>query len=139
MADEREAAAQVQFEDMLRPVSPTPAPVAPRRFTRPTAGKAPVRLTDDSTYTGIQPIPDAEANLTIANALASADASKWQQATQRELDQLERYGVYEWIDEVPAGAKVVDTKWVLREKEEKLPEDPKRYKARLHPAAWNRL
>jgi len=33
--------------------------------------------------------------------------------------------------EVPAGAKGIDTKWVLREKEERSAEDPKRYKARL--------
>ena len=142
MADEREAAAQLQFEDMSRSVSPSPAPApaapvaaapaAPRRSTRSTAGIPPVRLTDDPAYTGIQTTtPDAEANLTLAEALASPDASKWQQATQRELDQLERYGVYEWVDAVPAGAKVVDTKWVLREKEEKSPEDPKRYKVRL--------
>ena len=114
MADEQEAAAQLQFDDMSRPVFPLPtpaasvaaAPLASRQSTRSTAGKPPVRLTDDPAYTGIQPA-DAEAHLTIAEALASPDASKWQQATQRELDQLERYGVYEWVDAVPAGAKVV--------------------------------
>ena len=142
MADEREAAAQLQFEDMSRSVSlsPAPAPAAPvpaapagpRRSTRSTAGIPPVRLTDDPAYTGIQPTtPDAEANLTIAEALASPETAKWQQAMQRELEQLQRYSVYEWVDEVPAGAKVVDTKWVLREKEEKSSEDPKRYKVRL--------
>ena len=82
MADEREAAAQLQFEDMFRPMSPSPAPVAsvaaapPRRSTRSTASKPPVRLTDDPVYTGIQPT-DAEANLTIAEALASPETAKW--------------------------------------------------------------
>jgi len=32
---------------------------------------------------------------------------------------LEKYDVYEWVDEVPVGAKVIDTKWVLKEKREK--------------------
>ena len=44
------------------------------------------------------------------------------------MNQLER-----WADQVPARAKLIHTRaqWVLREKLEKLPEDPKRYKARL--------
>ena len=42
---------------------------------------------------------------------------------------MECYGVYEWVDEVPAGAKVIDTKWVLREKEER-PADKARLTAR---------
>ena len=142
MADEREAAAQLQFEDMSRSVSPSLAlapaapmaavPAAPQRSTRSTAGIPPVRLTEDPAYTGIQlTTPDAEPNLTIAEALASPDAFQWQQAIQREPDQLERYEVYECVNEVPAGAKVIDTKWVLRKKEEKSLEDLKRYKARL--------
>jgi len=43
----------------------------------------------------------------------------------------DKYGVYKWIDMVPAGGKTIDTKWVVREKEEKAVSDPKRYKARL--------
>ena len=35
------------------------------------------------------------------------------------------------MDEVPVGAKIVDTKSVLRVKEQKSPEDPKPDKARL--------
>jgi len=31
-------------------------------------------------------------------------------ATQRELAMLEKYDVYEWVDKVPVGAKVIDTK-----------------------------
>ena len=85
MADEREAAAQLQFKGMSRSVSPSPAPApiapvaaasaAPRRSTRSTAGIPPVRLTDDPAYTGIQPA-DAEVNLTIAEALASPETAK---------------------------------------------------------------
>ena len=33
---------------------------------------------------------------------------------------LEKYDVYEWVDEVPVGAKVIDTKWVQRKKEKKM-------------------
>ena len=32
---------------------------------------------------------------------------------------------------MPEGKRVVDTKWVLKEKEEKDPQDPKRFTARL--------
>jgi len=41
---------------------------------------------------------------------------------------LKKYQVYEWVDEVSAGGKVIDTKWVVREKEEKAHSNPKRYK-----------
>jgi len=44
---------------------------------------------------------------------------------------LEKYDVYEWVDEVLVGAKVIDTKWVLKEKREKDANDPKRFKTRL--------
>jgi len=44
---------------------------------------------------------------------------------------LEKYDVYEWVDEVPVGAKVIDTKWMLKEKREKDANDPKRFTARL--------
>lgn len=35
------------------------------------------------------------------------------------------------MDYVPEGKRVVDTKWVLKEKKEKDKNDPKRFKARL--------
>jgi len=50
---------------------------------------------------------------------------------KRKLAQLKNYGIYEWVDHVPEGKRVINTKWVLREKEEKTLEDPKRFKARL--------
>jgi len=44
----------------------------------------------------------------------------------RELAQLQKYGVYERVDNVPPNGKVIDTKWVVREKEEKpVSEKPK--------------
>jgi len=38
---------------------------------------------------------------------------------------------YEWVDEVLEGGKVIDTGWVVKEKENKLADDPKKFKARL--------
>lgn len=74
---------------------------------------------------------DHKAHLTMSEALAGRDLQLWEKARDREIAQLEKYGVIEWIDTVPAGKKIVDTKWVLREKEEKAITDEKRYKARL--------
>ena len=53
-----------------------------------------------------------------ALALPQPQADKWAAARDREIAQLEKYGVFEWIDEVPAGKKAIDTKWVLKKKEE---------------------
>ena len=44
---------------------------------------------------------------------------------------LEKYDVYEWVDEMLVGAKVIDTKWVLKQKREKDANDPKHFEARL--------
>ena len=67
----------------------------------------------------------------MTQALGTRQSAKWEMGRRRELEQLERYGVYEWVDNVPEGKRVIDTKWVLKEKEEKDPADPGRYKARL--------
>jgi len=32
---------------------------------------------------------------------------------------LDKYQVYKWVNKVPAGGKTIDTKWVVRKKEEK--------------------
>ena len=124
MREAKEAEEQLQFEaTQTRPTTPD----APSRSTRITAGKPALKLSDDPAYTGLT----LEVNLTIAEALESPEASDWRKAMSRELAQLEKYGVYEWVDNVPAGAKIVDTKWVVRIKEEKPLHDPKRFKARL--------
>jgi len=47
-----------------------------------------------------------ENHLTITQALASLQTPQWQQAMNRELALLEKYQVYEWVNEVPAGRKV---------------------------------
>ena len=96
-----------------------------RRSQRSTAGKAPVRLENDPRYTG------AESHLTIDQALSSPKAHLWEEAMHWELTLLDKYQVYKWVYKVPAGGKIIDTKWVMREKEEKALSDPKRYKARL--------
>ena len=105
--------------DPSPPPAPAPSPAPLRRTSRTTAGKAAVRLGSEDSY------------LTIQQALVSDDRDKWQIAAQRELAMLEKYDVYEWVDEVPVGAKVIDTKWVLKEKREKDANDPKRFNARL--------
>jgi len=81
---------------------------------RTTAGKAPIRLAQDPKYTQggsrINPTPPNESHKTITQTLESSTAAKWQAAMQRELGLLAKYGVYEVIDTVPPGAKVIDTK-----------------------------
>ena len=74
-----------------------------------------------------QPEDAQQAFLTMTEALALAplQADKWAAARDREIAQLEKYGVFEWVDEVPAGKKAIDTKWVLKEKEERHWNDPK--------------
>ena len=54
----------------------------------------------------------------MTQALSSPQADKWQAAKDRELGQLDQYGVYEWVDHVPERKRVIDTKWVLKEKED---------------------
>jgi len=95
--------------DPLPPLEHTqnPSPPPLRRTTHTTTGKAPVKLGSE------------ESHLTIQQALVSDDRDKWQIAAQRELAMLEKQDVYEWADEVPVGAKVINTKWVLKEKREK--------------------
>jgi len=53
-----------------------------------------------------------------------------QAATERELALLGKYDVYE--------SKVIDTKWVLKGKEEKAPDDPRHFKARLTARGFTR-
>jgi len=107
----------------------TPSPplltATSQRPKRSTAGKPALRIENDPKYTG------HEAHLSISQALASEKAPQWEAAMRRELAMLEKYQVYEWVDKVPYSAKTVDTKWVVKEKEEKAVSDPKRYKARL--------
>ena len=61
----------------------------------------------------------------MTEELESAEADKWEAARDREIPQLEKYSVFECVDEVPAGKKAIDTKWVLKEKEERHWNDPK--------------
>ena len=117
-------AAEVPASVTHEPVPEKQQYVELRRSQRSTAGKASIRLGEDPRYTG-------ETYLTIAQALESTKSHLWKEAMQRELALLDKYGVYKWIDAVPAGGKIIDTKWVVREKEEKAVSDPKRYKARL--------
>jgi hypothetical protein len=51
-----------------------------------------------------------------SEAIASADAKGWQEAVDKEYDQLARKGVFEEIDELPNGKKAVGSKVVLQEK-----------------------
>lgn len=69
--------------------------------------------------------------MSLTEALAGVDGDMWAKARDREIAQLEKYGVIEWVDQVPEGKKIVDTKWVLLEKEERPKENKKQYKARL--------
>ena len=78
-----------------------------------------------------QPEDAQQAFLTMTEALALPQADNWAAARDREIAQLEKYGVFEWVDEVPAGKKAIDTKWVLKEKEERHQDDPKRFKVCL--------
>lgn len=88
-----------------------------------------IPLDEDPKYTQGGSQQQEEAHLTMTEALGGDKAEMWSKAKNREIAQLERYGVIEWVDQVPAGKKIVDTKWVLLEKLERT--DDKRYKARL--------
>jgi hypothetical protein len=71
-----------------------------------------------------------EATPTVDQALSGPQSHQWRSAMQAELDQLNKYGVYKILDELPEGKTTVDTKWVLREKRDSQGEIIK-YKARL--------
>jgi hypothetical protein len=71
-----------------------------------------------------------EASPTIEDALAGPQSVHWKAAIKAELEQLQKYGVYGIVDEIPDGHKPVDTKWVLREKRDSKGEILK-YKPRL--------
>lgn len=68
-----------------------------------------------------------EVHLTLTEALNSKDTEMWAKAKDREIDQLEQYVVFEWVDRVPKGQKVIDIKWVRKEKEERNDEKRFRY------------
>jgi hypothetical protein len=55
---------------------------------------------------------------TVAQALASPDAEKWQTAMDKEVQQLEAMNVWELVDRdsLPPGARVIPGKWVLKKK-----------------------
>ena len=54
--------------------------------------------------------------LTHAQAMASPDAERWKQAEQAEQKSLEDMKVYHFVTEVPADAKLLDTKPVYKRK-----------------------
>lgn len=129
---ERESVQQ-PIESQNPPLTLTIAPSVPPRPKRDI--KPIVRMEKDPKYIAggsrKPPMPENEAQITMADALASPQVALWEAARDREIEQLKRYGVFEWVDAVPDGKKVIDTKWVLREKEERNYSDPKRCKARL--------
>jgi len=57
---------------------------------------------------------------------------------RQELTLLDKYQVYKWVNKVPVGGKIIDTKWVMCEKEGKALPDPKRYKARITARGFTR-
>ena len=58
----------------------------------------------------------ASTTPSITEALSGPDSVAWTVAMEDEKAQLQKYGVYEELDELPAGKQTIDTKWVLREK-----------------------
>ena len=79
----------------MRTLAPPTLGAEPRRTSQTTAGKAPLRLSNDPVYLGHKVISSEESHLTMTEALKSLQAGKWEAAKERELKQLEEYGVYE--------------------------------------------
>lgn len=57
-----------------------------------------------------------EASPSLEQALKGPNADEWRKAMEEEKTQMRKYAVYEEVDDVPPGKRVVDTKWVLKEK-----------------------
>ena len=75
-------------------------------------------------------IESAEGSMpTHEEALKSPDWPKWEDAINKGLDNLKRFGTWEMVKR-PPNANVVDSKWVLRIKKNSAGE-VKKYKARV--------
>jgi len=53
---------------------------------------------------------------TYQEALQSPYSKQWEQAIQSEYAQLQKLGVFEWVDELPKGKKAVGNQIIFREK-----------------------
>lgn len=76
----------------------------PRRSQRANAGKYPNR------YGWSAQAMLADVTISAAEANNGKDKELWSQAREKELDQLQKYKVYEELDEIPAGKHTCDTK-----------------------------
>ena len=106
---ERGAEGQLFAEERAASGSPS-APEEPvvRRSGRST--RKPLCLSDDPAYLGVPSSNPEAAYLTMTQALESPASVQWEVARRRELAHLEKYSVYEWVNHVPEGKRVIDTK-----------------------------
>lgn len=65
---------------------------------------------------GYESVHLAESQPTMEEAMNGPHASEWRDAIEQEKIQLRKFSVYEEVEDIPEGKRVVDTKWVLKEK-----------------------
>ena len=87
----------------------------------PLFAKAAIEVESSINAALTEPIDDSTAKdpKTIHKAKLSIYWTEWLGAIYEELESLKAKGVYEEIDNLPAGRKAVDSKWVLHIKRDK--------------------
>jgi transposase InsO family protein len=98
-------------ESVQGPKLQLPEPIVPNREIRTTAGKPPQR------YGWMAEAMIADITVSNDEAEYGKDHTEWAKAKEKELEQLQKYEIYEEVTAVPEGKPVVDTKWVFRKKE----------------------
>jgi hypothetical protein len=58
-----------------------------------------------------------EAYITVQEALTSPEAEEWKESIIDERGKMEKFGVFTWIDKVLPGKPTIDTKLVLKRKD----------------------
>jgi hypothetical protein len=89
--------------------------------------------------------PECSDTPTMQEALNGPYKKEFITAIEQEKQQLKNYGVYNILNKLPEGAKIIDTKWVLAIKRDQLGEITKfRFQARkvvtrIQPNSWTTL